>query len=136
LADLASLIQDSVIGLIHPAVTVAYPSLGLAYENAPFDRNNPPPLWAEIDFHYTNASQIGPSGNPKTRQRGFVYVCVYAREGTGTKATTDVLGWFRKQLGYATPGPVRLQAPQIVSEPGVKGWHLRSIKVEFHADEA
>jgi hypothetical protein len=135
-SDLYSNIISSITGLIFPSVSAAFPSIPIVINNGPFDRDNAPPLWVEVEIDFMNAGQIGPSAIPKTRQRGYVYVCVYARDGTGINASANLLGWFASQLGYARINGVQLQAPEVSSEAPARGWHMLPLKVQFYADSA
>lgn len=133
-SDFYVLARSALVSAVYPAHTAEFPDVPVVIDNAPFDRNNAPDLWAEVEVKFHDGDQIGPSARPGTRQRGFVYVSVYSRSGTGNMRALRLLGWFANQLGYLRSAPVQCQAPGMVPEPGVRGWHIESLKVPFYAD--
>lgn len=129
-------IRASVIGAVNAAYVAAYPLVPIVYDNAAFDRNSPPAMWVEFEIKFAGGDQVGMSLIPRTRVHGFVYVSVWAREGTGSKASLQMLDWFAGQVGYASVGGVFLQAPEPVSGKGPPGWYLEQSKFYFYTAPA
>jgi hypothetical protein len=133
-SDFYSDIKTALLSAVYPAHVTEFPNVPVVIDNGPFDRNNAPEVWAELEIKFHDSDQVGPSANPRTRQRGFVYLSVYSREGTGNKVGLRVLGWFAQQLGYYRSAPVQCNEPSAVPDPAVRGWHIDSLKVPFFAD--
>lgn len=127
-------VRAALLGAVYPAHEQAFPGVPVVIDNGPFDRNNAPDLWAELEIKFHGADQVNVAANPDTRQRGYVYLSVYARSGTGNKRSLEVLGWFANQLGYHRSELVQCQVPELVPEPEIRGWHIESLKVAFFAD--
>ena len=127
-------VYSTVLAAIYPDVETAFPGVPVAYPNGPIDLNAVPDLWAEVEVVFTTADQVNLAVNPKTRQRGFVYVSVYAREGTGTAAGAGLLAWFTGRLAYLRSGGLQLKEATAVTEPNARGWFVTGLKVEFFYD--
>lgn len=135
MVDFEDQVRSDITGLVYPSILTLVPDMPVAFDNAPFDRNSLPDLWAEFEVVFDGGEQLGPSANPRTRRRGQVHVSVYARDGTGTKKVSWAMACFRQMLGYAYAGRAILGEPKDVPEVPGKGWYIRSLQVAFHADE-
>lgn len=135
MVDFEDQVRGAITGLVYPTIQTMVPDMPIAFDNAPFDRNSLPDLWAEFEVVFDGGRQLGPSASPKTRRRGQVHVSVYLREGMGTKRATWALGAFRSLLAYAYAGRAVLGEPQDIPEPPGRGWYIRSLQVPFYADE-
>lgn len=127
-------IREGLITLVSAPFAAAYPAVSLVVDNAPFDRNHPPPLWVEYEIKWAGGEQIGMAQSPKTRIHGWLYVTVWAREGTGSKKSLSIVDWFNSQLKYGYISGVNLQAPQPESVTAPTGWYLEQIKLYFYSD--
>jgi hypothetical protein len=127
-------IREALISAVNADYVAAYPTVPIVYDNAPFDRNKPPPLWVEFEVKFVDGNQIGMAWAPKTRTHGFVYVTIYAKEGTGSKAALLMLDWFSTKLGYHSVGGVNLQAPSPVGDGSPKGWYTEQMKLYWWHD--
>lgn len=114
--------------------SAAFPSLVIVFDNAPFDWSAPPPQFVEFEIKFLGGDQIGMAQQPRTRLSGYVYVSVLTREGKGSRSALLVLDWFSAQLGYASAGAVRLQAPEPAGTSEPKGWFIEKLKIAFFAD--
>lgn len=128
-------IRDALVQAIHADFIAAYPSIPIVYDNAAFDRNSPPPTWVEYEVAFLGGDPIGMAQNPRTRLAGFVYVTVWTRAGTGSRASLAIGDWFATKLAYKSFSGVMVQA----AEPGDEGappsgWFTRLVKFYFYAD--
>ena len=128
-------IQTEVVTRVNSAYVAAYPTVPIVYDNGPFDWNNPPALFVTLEVVFYAGQQINLGIGPKTRHTGFVYVTVYAKEGTGALASRGILDWMAARLGYATLTHVQIEAPQPVGGSNVKGFATQEMKFAFYADE-
>lgn len=131
-----AIIRNALVSAINDKFVTAYPGIPIVYDNAPFDRNSPPPIWVEYEIKFAGARQVSLGFIPKTRVHGFLYVTVWARDGTGTKNSLTMLDWFSSQLGYIAFGGVNLRAAEPVGGKGPAGWHIEQIKLYFYSDPA
>lgn len=127
-------IREALITLVSAPFAAAYPNVPLVVDNAPFDRNFPPPMWVEYEIKWAGGDQVGMSASPVTRTHGWLYVTVWAREGTGSKQSLLIVDWFNNRLKYGAVGGVNLQAPQPESVPTRTGWYLEQLKLNFYSD--
>lgn len=125
-------IRNDLVNSIEGAYEVAYPGVPIAYPNAPFDRNNPKPLWCEFEIKFNGGDQIGISSSPHTRLHGFVYFSVWARSGAGLTESLSILDWVSTRLGYLSLPGLQVQAPQpesVAAPP--PGWSIEQVKFYF-----
>lgn len=123
--------------LVHSGFLLAHPGVPLVFDNAPFDWNKPPKQFVTLEVRLYGGDQIGVSSTPRTRHSGFVYATTYAKEGVGSLGSLQVLETLSGLLGYSNAGPVRLQAPEVVSgASSPKGWDTTHLKVAFYADQS
>lgn len=126
-------IREALIGAVNTDYVLVYPGVPIVYDNAAFDRNNPPPMFAEFEIKFAGADQVGMSVQPRTRVHGFVYVTVWSRAGTGSKANLAMLDWFSAQLAYRTVSGIQLQASEPVGAMvPPAGWFMEQIKLYFY----
>ncbi len=128
-------IRDSIVGLVSSAFPAAHPGIEIYYDNQAVDWNNLGDVFVTFEIKFYAGDQIGMAASPKTRYAGYVYVCLYTRDGLGSRAGLGVLEWFASTLGYASPGAVRLQAPEPDGTDRSGGWFSQDLKVQFHADQ-
>jgi hypothetical protein len=131
-----ALIRESLIGLVRNDYIAAYPTIPIVFDNAPFDRNNPPAQWVEYEIKFSGGSQIALAALPKTRIHGFLYVTVWVREGTGSKTALTMLDWFAARLQYRAANRVQLQAAEPVPDSSPSGWYCEQLKLYFYSDPA
>lgn len=129
-------IRDSLVNVVAVPFAAAYPGVPLVVDNAPFDRNSPPPMWVEYEIKWGGGNQVGMSANPKTRIHGWIYVTVWVKENTGSKVALAVVDWFNSQLAYAAVPGVHLQAPEPESPTPPTGWYMEQLKLYFYSDPA
>lgn len=129
-----ALIRESLIGLVRDNFLVAYPTVPIVFDNAPFDRNSPPAQWVEYEIKFSGGGQIAVAALPKTRIHGFLYVTVWVREGSGSKRALTMLDWFAQNLQYKSANRVHLQAAEPVSDSSPAGWYCEQLKLYFYAD--
>lgn len=128
-------INDSIRAFVNAPFVAAYPAVPIVYENAGFDWNNPPPLFVTLEVLFLDGEQIGMAFSPKTRMRGTVYLNVYARQGTGSRASLGILDWFSTLLGYQQIGLAQMQAPMPNGTSPHKDWFCQELKFDFHASQ-
>lgn len=129
-------IREALISAVNADFAAAYPTIPIVYDNAPFDRNNPPATWVEYEVRFEDGAQVGLAQAPLTRLHGFVYVTVWAKEGAGSKQSLALLDWFSSQLKYKSVGGVNLQAPSPGGDGSPKGWYTCMLKFYWHSDPA
>lgn len=127
-------VHAALVSAINTAFTEVYPQSKIVFDNNPFDWNNAPPLFAEVEIDFNNGEQVNLSVTPSTRLYGYVYVSVHARTGTGNQEALQMLDLFLRELKYARIGTANLQEPKPDGTSSPKGWHVRHLKVEFHTD--
>lgn len=127
-------IRDAIVTHLSADYLVAYPSLPIAYPNAPFDWGQLPEQFVEVDIEFQGGGQVGMAAVPKRRVSGHVYVSVHRRIGTGTKAALGVIDWFSNKLKFAHVGAVQLEAPEPDGNEKLKGFHIEHLKVCFYSD--
>lgn len=127
-------IREALITLVNAPFAAAYPDIPLVVDNQAFDRNSPPSMWVEYEIKWAGGQQVGMSADPKTRTHGWLYVTVWAREGTGSKASLSVIDWFNSRLKYAAIAGAQLQAPQPESVTPRIGWYIEQLKLYFFTD--
>lgn len=126
-------IRNSLVALVHADFIAAYPTVAIVYDNAPFDRNNPPPVWVEYEARFAGGNQVGMSETPLTRVHGFLYVTVWTKTGTGTKAGNEICDWFANRVQYRSIGQVSLQAAEPFDESSPPtGWSMACMKAYFY----
>lgn len=128
-------INDAIRAFVDGPFVAAYPTVPIVYENAGFDWNNPPPLFVTLEVLFQDGRQIGMAYAPKTRLHGCVYLSVYARQGSGSRASLGLLDWFASLLGYQQIGAAQLQAPSPNGTSEHKDWFCQELKFDFHASE-
>lgn len=130
-------IRTAIVTRVAADYAAAFPGIPLVTENSPFDLNNPPETFTEMDIEFVPGShQMGMGVNPKTRYMGCIYVTVTTREGKGTQQLLTVLDWMAAQLGYYQTLRLFLQAPEPRDSRAPKGWFSKALKVEFYANPA
>jgi hypothetical protein len=127
-------IRDAIVARVVTDYVAAFPDVPLITENSPFDYNNPPDTFVELEVEFDTGAQMGMGINPKTRYRGCVYVTVTTREGKGSRLMLTILDWMGAQLGYYQTLRLFLQAPEPRSSNAPPGWNSRAMKVEFYAN--
>lgn len=129
-------VRDALVEAVRVPYLAAYPNVPIVFPNAPFDRNSPPPIWVEYEIKFNGAGQVGMSQVPRTRVHGFLYVTVWAREGTGVRESLRMLDWFSEHLAYRSFDPVLLQAAEPVSDSPPVGWNIEQLKLYFYTKPA
>lgn len=125
-------VRKAIVSFVDADFRAAHPDLKLVHDNGPFDWNNPPERFVEFEVEFYDAEQVGVAVNPRTRERGWVYVTAYGRSGTGTNELLSALSWFREKLGYATLTGVQFEVVRPVGTGAPKrGWFTQGLKVEF-----
>lgn len=127
-------IRQAVTTAIQGPYDSAFPNAPVVFQNAPFDWNNPPALFTEMEIEYLGGRQIGAAAEPKTRLYGYVYASVKARDGTGSAQCNLILNWIASALEYKKLGPAQFQASEDDGSTTSKGWYQKHIKVSFYAD--
>jgi hypothetical protein len=128
-------VRQSIVGLLATNFSAAHPGVAIVFDNGPFEWNNPPATFVHVELEWVDGDQLFLALRPKTRYRGSVQVTVYAKTGTGTKASLNLLGWFANILEYQNAGRARLQHAKLDPAPeSAKGWARQSLCVGFHAD--
>jgi len=129
-------IRDQIVEYIDAPYAAAFPGVPIVFPNGPFDWNNPPPRFTQVDVVFHSGTQIAVAGDPRTRFRGHVYVTACVRLGSGNRGALDVLDWFATRLAYARIARIQLQAPDPDGNLERKGWYLENLKFAFFADPA
>lgn len=129
-------IRDAIVARVLDGYPAAFPDVPLITENAPFDYNNPPETFTELDIEFHDGKQLNVAVDPKTRYHGCVYLTVTTREGKGTRGTLAILDWAAGHLGYYRTLRLNLQAPEPHETRPPKGWYSKALKVDFYADPA
>lgn len=129
-------IRDAIVSRALNGYAAAFPDIPMVTENAPFDYNNPPDTFAELEIEFHDGKQLNVAVDPKTRYHGCVYLTVTTREGKGTRAALALLDWGAGQLGYYRTLRLHLQAPEPHETQHPRGWYSKALKVDFYADPA
>jgi hypothetical protein len=129
-------IRDALVSFVDTPFKSEYPEIPLVHDNAPFDRNEPPPQWVEFEIKWAGAKQIGASFVPRTRIHGFVYVTVWVRQGVSARTALQTLDWFENKLKYSQIGPVHIQAAEPGSDTPPTGWYCEQLKFYFYSNPA
>ncbi len=129
-------VRDAIVTRTIDGYSAVFPDIPLVFENTPFDYNNPPEMFTEVEIEFHDGNQIGVAVNPKTRYAGCVYVTVTTREGKGTRAALAVLDWMASHLGYYQTLRLHLLEPKPRKSSAPKGWNSQGLKVEFYSNPA
>jgi hypothetical protein len=125
-------VRKDIVAFVDADFRADNPSLQLVHDNAPFDWNNPPERFVEFEIGFYDAEQVSLGAQPRTRERGWVYVTAYGRAGTGTNELLAALGWFREKLKYANVAGTQFEVARPVGTGTPKrGWFTQGLKVEF-----
>ncbi len=127
-------VRDAIIAQLNANYVAAYPTIPVVFDNGPFDWNDPPDNFVEIDIEFLAGHQIGAAWVPKTRVNGCVYIAAYSRVGTGTRIALGVIDWFSQALEYKTFSRIHMQAADPQGKTNGKGWYIEQLKVAFYAD--
>lgn len=127
-------VVQSIYQAVLPSFTAQFPGIPITAENQPFDWANPEPKFAEVEVVFYDADQISLSESPGTRLHGYLYVCIYAKEGLGTMDRYAMIDWFSDLLKYQVVGPVQFRAPAVEKNDPPRGWHTLDLKCPFYAD--
>lgn len=114
------------------AFQTAHPGIDLVFENEPYDHNNLPDHFVELEVTFYDGEQVGMSSQPVTRLAGYVYATAYSKNGTGVLKGLRYLQTLAGILQYASISGARLQAPSIEPGPSFKGYDTCSLKVPFY----
>lgn len=124
-------VRLAVISLVDGTFTADHPSVPLVYDNTPFDRNNPPDIYIEVDVRYRDSEYIGVSMKSPVRDKGTVSFTASVRENLGSKAIQDMLWEIRELLRSKVSGDVEFHLPVNLPGPTVKGWYRPLLEVPF-----
>lgn len=127
-------IRDAVVGYLNPLYVAAYPSIPIVYDNGPFDWNNPPETFVEVELEFYGGEQVGMAASPRRRISGYLYVCVRTREGRGSREALQLIDWFSNTLKFARVGTVVFREPEPEPSDGPPGWYFLHVKVPFLSD--
>lgn len=126
-------IRDSIVGYLNPLYTAAYPAVPVVYDNGPFDWNDTPEMFVEVETEFYAGEQVYISESPLRRVSGCVYVSVHAKAGSGTRASLGIIDWFSEALKFRTVGSALLQAPEPEQPETYPGWYVSCLKVPFYS---
>lgn len=129
-------IRSALVSFVDAPYKAQYTSIPIVYDNQEFDWNNPPAQFVTFEIDFQSSNQVGMSADPRTRIKGFVYVCVYVRSGTGSKNALTMIDWFANLLKYARIGNVLLHEPEPEPSRAPKGWFTSHLKLYFVSDPA
>lgn len=124
------LVQDSLITNVEAAVKLQFPTIPVYYDNQPFDANNPPPVYIDVEVEFYASEPTG-VGAQKSRHRGFLYVSVVMKEGTGSRTARQVHDWFIQRLAYQNIDPVQFEEPLPNGSTTSRGWKAYELKIPF-----
>lgn len=124
-------VRLAVIALVDATFTAAHPTIPLVYDNTPFDRNNPPDIYVEVDVRFNGADRIAISNKSPIRDTGSVGFTVSVRENLGSKAAQDLLWEIRELLRDKTSGNVEFRLPSNLPGPTIKGWYRPLLDAPF-----
>lgn len=127
-------IRQAVVGYIDPLFALQFADVPLVHDNSPFDYDNPPECYTELEVEFYGGEQIGMAADPRTRVSGYVYAQVTCRRGLGSAKALQILAWVASALEYKTPGGVHLQAAESTGSTKGKAWYTCAIKVAFYKD--
>lgn len=127
-------IRDALVAFIDPQFRSVFPDYTIVYDNGPFDWNNPPDTFVEVQTEFYDGEQVNLGISPRRRVSGYLYVTVRTRAGKGSRHVLQVLDWFSETLKFAHVGPAQLQAPQPDGNHPVPGWYIEDLKVPFKSD--
>lgn len=128
-------IREAVTSYLDPIYKVQFPDIPLVWKNAPFDWNDPPPVFTYVEIVFHHGAPIGMRAAPKMRLQGHIYVYLYVKEGDGTKTALETLDWVESQLKFRKIGLAQCQEPSPSPIKGPTGWEIEATKVVFFADE-
>lgn len=127
-------IRGLIVAQIQSIFDAQLPSLKVVYDNGPFDWNNPPPAFAEVEIKFYGGSQVGMAAAPKTRFNGYVYVQGFTRKGTGSKQSLAVVDVVGSALEYLQIGKIHFQAADPTGSTPSNSWYSEGLKVAFYVD--
>jgi hypothetical protein len=127
-------IRDTLVALVYPSFSTAFPGVTLLFDNAPFDDDNPPERYVEFEVVFYDGHQANISVNPVTRYQGCVYVTAWTKRGIGSREGQGYLDWMASNLKYRTSNGVLLQEPKPTHGPSTNAWFQQGLKVPFHVD--
>ena len=124
--------RDAIIGYFHPAITAAYPSAKVFYENTvsvDLDSVGSSFIQASIDFQ--DSLRQGVDASPYSRTYGVFTLRVFQKEGQGTKESLQMFDWLTAALKYRKLGEVELECPRPDKKVSRDGWQSFDLVVEF-----
>lgn len=124
-------VRLALLDLVDPAFVANHPTIPLIYDNTPFDRNNPPDIYVEVDVRFTDSRRVGVSNKSPIRDTGTVGFTVSVRENLGSKVAQDLLWEIRELLRDKWSGNVEFHLPQNSPGPTIKGWYRPLLDAPF-----
>ena len=127
-------VRDAIVAYLVAGLDADPLDVPVVYDNMPFDWNDPPPAFVQVEIKFYDGTQIGASANPRTRLHGYIYITSTVREGTGGREPLRIKGHVSDILKYARFSGVQLGEPSPDGTSTTKGWYYDSTKIRFFAD--
>ena len=124
--------RAAIVGYFHPAITVAYPSIKVFYENTvqiDLDTVGTSFIQASVDFQ--DSVRQGVDASPFSRTYGVFTLRVFQKDGQGTKESLQMFDWLTSLLKYRKLGEVELECPRPGKKISRDGWQSFDLIVDF-----
>ena len=124
--------RAAIIGYFHPAITAAYPTTKVAYENTTqIDLDSVGNSFIQVSVDFQDSVRQGIDASPYSKTWGVLTVRIFSKEGTGTKETLQMFDWLTALLKYRKLGDVTLDCPHPGKKISRDGWSSADLVIDF-----
>lgn len=123
--------RDAIIAFLHPAWTLAYPTIKVFYETASVDLDAVGSTFLRVSIDFTDSTRQGIDLIPITGSYGEVILQMFMKDGTGTRDPLVRMNFLRELLKYQQLAGVTLDCPRPGRTQSRSGWTSKDMVVPF-----